>query len=158
MRKEVVFVVMLLLATVIPVYQQGDSTIVTPSGQGELINITAQEAWEMLNSEEDGIQILVDVRTFEEYFNERISSPHRYDKPVLYPLQLLEIPLFANIFTKIFHGKEVILYCRTARRSGIAGEILLETGYDGQLYNMIGGIVSWKDEGLPTVTGFGFGS
>lgn len=149
---------MLLLATVIPVYQQGDSAIVAPSGQGELINITAQEAWEMLNSKEDGIQIPVDVRTFEEYFNERISSPHRYDKPVLYPLQLLEMPLFANIFTKLFHGKEVILYCRTARRSGIAGEILLETGYDGQLYNMIGGIVSWKDEGSPTVTGFGFGS
>jgi len=67
------------------------------------------------------------------------------------------MPLFANIFTKIFHGKEVILYCRTARRSGIAGDIILESGYDGQIYNMIGGIVSWKEEGLPTVTGFGFG-
>jgi len=157
MRKEVALIVVLLLVTVIPVYRQGDSTSVAPSGQGELINITAQEAWEMLNNEEDGIQIPVDVRTLEEYFNERISSPHRYDRPILYPLQLLEMPLFANIFTKIFHGKEVILYCRTARRSGIAGDIILESGYDGQIYNMIGGIVSWKEEGLPTVTGFGFG-
>jgi len=150
----VLFVVLLLLVKAIPVYQHSDGAIVSSSGHGELINITAQEAWEMLNSEEDGVQIPVDVRTFEEYFDERISSPHWYDKPILYPLQLLEMPLFANIFTKLFHGKEVILYCRTSRRSGIDGGILLEGGYDGQLYNMIGGIVAWKAAGLPTVTGF----
>jgi len=68
MRKEVALIVVLLLVTVIPVYRQGDSTSVAPSGQGELINITAQEAWEMLNNEEDGIQIPVDVRTLEDRF------------------------------------------------------------------------------------------
>ncbi|KAA0000997.1 MAG: rhodanese-like domain-containing protein [Thermoplasmata archaeon] len=158
MKKEAIFIALLLLITVIPVYQQSEGVTVTHSKQEGLINITAQEAWEMLNNEDDGIQIPVDVRTLQEYFDERISSPHSYDKPVLYPLQLLEMPLFANLFVKLFHGKEVILYCRTARRSGIAGNIILEGGYDGTLYNMIGGIVAWKDAGLPTVKGFGFGS
>jgi len=158
MKKEVIFVALLLLMTSIPMYQQGESAVVSTSGQGELINIAAEEAWEMLNNEDDGVQIPVDVRTFGEYFNERISTPHRYDKPILYPLQLLEIPLFRNIFIKLFQGKEVILYCRTAHRSGIAGNIILDGGYDGTLYNMIGGIVAWKDAGLPTVKGLGFGS
>ncbi len=155
MKKEAIFIALLLLITAIPIYQQGESAIVAPSKQGELINITAQEAWEMLDNEEDGIQIPVDVRTFGEYFDERISSPHLYDKPVLYPLQLLEIPLFTNLFIKIFHGNEVILYCRTSRRSGIGGKLLMENGYDGPLYNMVGGINAWKAAGLPTVKGFG---
>ena len=158
MKKEAIFIALLLLITSLPIYQHGESAVVSTHQQGELINITAEEAWEMLNNEEDGKQIPVDVRTFWEYFNERISTPHIYDKPILCPLQLLEIPLFTNIFIKLFQGKEVILYCRTAHRSGIAGKLILESGYDTPLYNMIGGITAWKDAGLPTVSGLGFGA
>ncbi len=125
---------------------------------GEIINVTVQEVWEMLNNEEDGKQIPVDVRTFQEYYTERIATPHSYDKPRLYPLQLIEIPIFATIFNIIFNGKNVILYCRTAHRSYIAAKILIDSGWNGNLYNMEGGITAWKAAGLPTVKGLGIGS
>ncbi len=122
----------------------------------DIINITALQAWEMLNNESDGIQIPVDVRTLGEYFNERIASPHSYDKPRLYPLQLIERPFFASLFQKIYDGKEIILYCRTSHRSYIAAKIIAPD-FNGKLYNLIGGITAWKEAGLPTVHGFGFG-
>jgi len=126
------------------------------TNQGNIINITVIEAWEMLQNEEDGIQYPIDVRTFIEYFNERITTPHFYDKPILFPLQLIEKPFFMKLFIAIFEDKEIILYCRSANRSYIAAKLLIENGYEGTLYNMIGGIKAWKEAGLPTVKGFGF--
>lgn len=156
MKKKVILVVALLLCA-FPLHEKGESRPLMTQQQGELINVTVQEVWDMLHSEEDGIQYVVDVRTFEEYANERIATPHLYDKPILYPLQLIEQPLFAKIFIILFNGKEVILYCRSANRSNIAGHILLDAGFSGVLYNMLGGINEWKAEGFPTVSGFGFG-
>lgn len=120
-----------------------------------IINITVWETWNMLEDEEDGVQIPVDDRTFGEYFTERIATPHSYDKPILYPLQLIEKPFFLKIFFFLFEDKEIIIYCRSANRSYIAGNILLANGYQGVLYNMVGGINEWKAAGLPTVKGFG---
>jgi rhodanese-related sulfurtransferase len=120
-----------------------------------IINITVWEAWDMLENEEDGIQIPIDDRTFSEYYTERIATPHSYDKPILYPLQLIEKPLFMKIFFLLFEDKEIIIYCRSANRSYIAGTFLLQNGYQGKMYNMVGGINEWKAAGLPTVKGFG---
>ncbi|MBC7081631.1 MAG: rhodanese-like domain-containing protein [Thermoplasmatales archaeon] len=121
-----------------------------------VINITVNDAWNMLNSDEDGIQHPVDVRYFNEYFNERIATPHIYDKPILFTLQWMESPYLLNLFKTLFKGKEIILYCRTGNRSYIAGKMLEEAGFEGKIYNMMGGIVEWKNQGLPTVKGFGF--
>ena len=156
MKKKAIFMALLLMA-VIPLYEKGESSVFEKQQQGELINVTVLEVWEMLNSEEDGIQLVVDDRTFEEYFNERIATPHFYDKPILYPLQLLQKPFFMNLFFMLFQGKEIIIYCRSANRSYIGATLLLDNGFEGTLYNMLGGIKAWKAEGLPTVKGFGFG-
>jgi len=145
-----------LLLFAFPLYEKSDGGIVARQQQGEIVNVTVEQVWEMLQNESDGIQLPVDVRTPSEYFNERIATPHFYDKPILYPLQLIEIPIFAKIFIILFNGKEVILYCRTAHRSYIAAKILIDAGWEGKLYNMIGGITAWKAAGLPTVKGFGF--
>ncbi len=120
-----------------------------------IINITVWETWNLLENEEDGIQIPIDDRTFLEYYTERIATPHSYDKPILYPLQLIEKPLFMKIFFFLFEDNEIIIYCRSANRSYIAGNLLLQNGYQGKIYNMIGGINEWKAAGLPTVKGFG---
>jgi rhodanese-related sulfurtransferase len=120
-----------------------------------IINITVWEVWDILESEDDGIQIPVDDRTFQEYFTERIATPHSYDKPILYPLQLIEQPFFMKLFFFLFEDKEIIIYCRSANRSYIAGNLLFENGYQGVVYNMVGGINAWKAAGLPTVKGFG---
>jgi rhodanese-related sulfurtransferase len=120
-----------------------------------IINITVWETWDLLENEEDGIQIPIDDRTFSEYYTERIATPHSYDKPILYPLQLIEKPLFMKIFFFLFEDKEIIIYCRSANRSYIAGNLLLQNGCQGKIYNMVGGINEWKAAGLPTVKGFG---
>jgi len=161
MKLKAVFLVALLLFSA-PYIGWGEKekngSVILSSHGGQIINVTVQEVWEMLNNEEDGKQIPVDVRTFQEYYTERIATPHSYDKPRLYPLQLIEIPIFAKIFNIIFNGKDIILYCRTAHRSYIAAKILMDSGWNGNLYNMEGGITAWKAAGLPTVKGLGIGS
>ena len=157
--KKIVILVIVLLFLVTPsaislknnLYDNASSF----SQNDGIINITVLEAWDMLENEDDGIQIPIDDRTFLEYYTERIATPHSYDKPILYPLQLIEKPLFMKIFFLLFEDKEIIIYCRSANRSYIAGTLLLESGYQGKMYNMIGGITEWKAVGLPTVRGFG---
>ena len=160
MKLRAIFIIAMLLLSV-PVLgwsnNEKDEGMILYSQEGEIINVTVQEVWEMLN-DEDKREIPVDVRTFEEYYTERIATPHIYDKPRLYPLQLIEIPTFATIFNIIFGGKDIILYCRTAHRSYIAAKILMDSGWNGDLYNMEGGITAWKAAGLPTVKGLGMGS
>jgi rhodanese-related sulfurtransferase len=156
MKAMVLFVAVLLLPAV-PAIETTDGSSPGKSCQTGIINVTVSEVWAMLNSEEDGRQFVVDDRMLSEYFSERIATPHVYDKPVLYPLQLMELPVFADLFNALFNGKEVIIYCRSANRSWIGANLLVDNGFTGVLYNMAGGINEWKAQGLPTVKGFGFG-
>lgn len=155
--KNVALIMGVLLVVAIPLYDEGNTQLIRQQTQGEVINITPIEVWNMLQDEEDGRQIPIDDRTFNEYFTERIATPHSYDKPILYPLQLIEKPFFMQIFINFFDGKEIIIYCRSANRSYIGANLLLDNGYQGNIYNMIGGINQWKAEGLPTVKGLGIG-
>ncbi len=162
MNKTAVAVVAVLMLASLPSID-GGAQAASPSlrhhaAANGLVNISVHETWAMLQNESDGREVVVDVRTLPEWFSERIATPHRYDSPILYPLQLLEVPLFRQLFRLAFEGNEVILYCRSANRSCIAGNMLVDEGFDGTLYNMEGGIVAWKAASLPVTTGFGFGS
>jgi len=125
------------------------------------INITVFEAWDMLNSTEDGKQILIDVRRWEEYAAERIDTPYSEDWPRWFPYELTSDGpgpiknegILLKIFMWIYEDKEIIIYCRTARRTGITAQILVDNGFQGAVYNMLGGITEWKAEGFPTVEG-----
>ena len=104
---------------------------------------------------EDIPQYSIDDRTIKEYFNERIDTPHRNDKPIMFPLQLLVQPLFLDIFTASLQGKNIIIYCHSENRSFIEANLLLDNRFKGINYNMAGGTNACKVEGFPTVTGFG---
>jgi rhodanese-related sulfurtransferase len=156
MHKQAAIVVALLLF-VTPYHLVEGQQSCEISQKGDIVNITVAEAWDMLNAEQDP-QYVIDDRTFSEYFNERIDTPHRNDKPILFPLQLLEVPLLLNVFTSVFQNKDIIIYCRSANRSYIGAKLLIDNGFQGIIYNMAGGINAWKAAGLPTVKGFGFGS
>jgi rhodanese-related sulfurtransferase len=127
------------------------------------INITAVEAWELMNNTEDGRQIPIDIRRFDEYISERIITPNSADRPRWFPYELTSDgpgPIknegfLLEIFMKIYSNKNIILYCRTGRRTGIAAQILVDHGFTGTIYNMVNGITEWKIEGLPTVEGIG---
>jgi rhodanese-related sulfurtransferase len=162
MKTSAVAVTGMLLIAMLPL-SGGATSSSTPVNEpdaaaNEVINISVEETWAMLQNESDGRELVVDVRTFAEWFNERIDTPHSYDSPILYPLHFIEIPLFRQLFHLAFQGKEVILYCRSANRSYIAGTMLVDEDFQGTLYNMAGGIVAWKAAGLPVVRGLGFGA
>ena len=124
----------------------------------EYINISAQEAWDLMNNTEGGRQIPIDTRRPGEYLNERIIPPHFEDWPLWFPYELQSDGpgpiknegLLLDLFISHYNNKEIIIYCRTGRRTGLAAQILIDNGFQGKLYNMVDGITAWKTEGLPT--------
>lgn len=131
---------------------------IASSSSKAYINITVQEAWTMMNTTDDGYQIPIDIRRLEEYLNERIILPDGSDWIRWFPYELtsdgpgpiVNEGLFLRLFINYYQGKEIIIYCRTARRSGIAAEILVDHGFSGTVYNVMGGITEWKTAGFPT--------
>ena len=76
-------------------------------------------------------KILIDVRTPEEF-----KSGHA--------IEAINIDFYNENFEtdllKISRNKEIYLYCRSGRRSGIASQFLIENGYRN-VYNIVGGTI-----------------
>lgn len=126
-------------------------------------NLTVFETWDMLNTTSEDKPVLIDVRRIGEYINERIQTPYPDDWPRWFPYEyrddgptgaILNEGILLQLFIKYFDGEDIILYCRTANRSDKAAKILVENSFNGKIYNMLGGIVEWKDVGLPVTTFF----
>lgn len=64
----------------------------------------------------------------------------------------LHIPMgnMADNVNKVEKGKQVIVYCRSGRRSGTVVEFLERKGFDNT-YNLAGGILAWKAEFDPSL-------
>lgn len=107
--------------------------------QSSLPTVTAQETYGLLN---DSTVLILDVRTMPEHIGARIKNAP------LIPVQELERRIHE---LDPYQGKKIIVYCRTANRSAQATSILRERGFDA--YNMSGGIVRWKSESLPVISG-----
>lgn len=102
--------------------------------------MTVQETREVL--QKDSSVVLLDVRTPQEHLGERIkNSP-------LIPVQELESRTGELLKYK---NQKIIVYCRSGHRSGIAAEILIKKGFHA--VSMEGGILRWKSEQYPTITG-----
>ncbi len=128
-------------------------------GEQGYYNITVFEAWDKLNSTSGDKPVLIDVRRIEEYLTERIKTPYPEDWPRWFPYQykaytlggaIMNEGILLQLFIRYFDGQDIILYCRTANRTKFSAEILVANGYNGTVYNMVGGIVEWKLVGLPT--------
>ena len=99
----------------------------------EYVNITAEEAKQIMDSEEG--YIILDVRTQEEYDQGHI--------PGAIVISHEEIPDKAE---EVLTDKNqlILVYCRSGRRSKIAAEALLELGYTN--IKEFGGIIDWPYE------------
>jgi len=114
-------------------------------------NITVTEAYALLTDTSNGIQIPIDVRTTGEWYDERIKTPYP-EFPRHFALSRLSgtgIPEFISLY----EGQTVIIYCQSGGRSRSAVQILSDSGFNGTLYNMIGGINAWKNIGYSTQVG-----
>lgn len=102
-------------------------------------SITPQHAQKMLQNEEK--VFLLDVRTQEEFTQEFIAGA------TLIPVQELRSKL--SLLEKE-RGNKIIVYCHSGNRSVKASRILEENGFTP--LNMSGGIMEWKNSGLPVET------
>ena len=104
------------------------------NGQGvAYVNITAEEAKQIMDTEED--YIILDVRTQEEYDQGHIPGA------ILIPNT--EITAEAE---KVLTDKDqlILVYCRSGRRSKLAAVTLAQLGYTN--VKEFGGIIDWPYE------------
>lgn len=96
----------------------------------------------LLERQQKGDETLyvLDVRSPEEYASGHVPGAVNipYDQVAS---RIAEVP----------KDKDVVLYCRSGRRAGIAAEVLADQGYE-RLQHLEGDIVAWTDKGRPVET------
>ena len=112
--------------------------------------ITVEEAWILLNDTSNGIQIPIDVRTDVEWANEHIDTPSP-ENPKHHCVCEWDNETIVQDFMSLYAGKTIILYCLSGGRSTTAANILVDGGFTGTIYNMLGGITAWRNAGFPTI-------
>lgn len=113
-------------------------------------NLTDSEVWDMVNDVSNGIQYLIDVRYDSEWMAEHIDAP--YPEYARHHCKCeWENDSILTKFMDEYEGKEIIVYCQGGVRSVDAANTLVENGFVGTIYNMVGGISQWKSDGYPTV-------
>ena len=100
-------------------------------------DISVEQAKQMIDNKE---VFLLDVRTSSEFNDGHIEGATMIEVSKL-RAQIEEVP----------EDMKILVYCRTGRRSVTASKILLDEGYT-EVYNVLGGINSWKAAKYPVVT------
>ena len=91
---------------------------------------------------EEGL-IIVDVREESEFNESRIPNSH------LIPLNTISKGLLVS---KFGHNADIIIHCRSGKRSKVAAEILTNDGYTGQIFEIDTGIIGWIESGQTTIS------
>ena len=106
----------------------------TEKDQGEVyMNITAEEAKEIMDTQEG--YVILDVREQDEYDAGHIPGA------ILIPYTQIEEKAEEMLPDK---DQQILVYCRSGRRSKIAAEALVELGYTN--IKEFGGIIDWPYE------------
>lgn len=90
---------------------------------------------------EKGEVQLVDVRSADEFSEGHIAGAVNID--------VMEPDFQAEATETLQKDKEVYVYCRSGRRSLLAGEMLAKDGYT--VIDLEGGILGWEKTGYPVV-------
>jgi SulP family sulfate permease len=102
--------------------------------------ITPTSTWEKLARGENGVKpLVIDVRERSEFEGGHIPQ-----------VRLVEMPHLLNKSTILPQDREIILVCRSGRRSTQVTYALQEDGYQ-KVFNMDGGMIAWQAAGLPVV-------
>ena len=103
----------------------------------EVTNLTPQEVAVGLRA---GRMLLVDVREPNE------TAVESYPDAVIVPLSMFDPGAIPDP-----QGKQVVFACRSGRRSVTASLAAQDSGYPYTCH-LAGGIIAWKQAGLPTKT------
>lgn len=118
----------------------------------DYIDITCEEAWEFLSSTDNGIQIPIDVRTIVEWEDKRIDTPYPEYARHFVKDDIID-PETYQTFLELYDYNDVIIYCKSGGRSATAASTLVSRGFNGTVYNVLGGITDWGAIGLPIKEG-----
>ncbi len=104
-------------------------------------DITPQEALTLIqNNQNNPDFIIIDVRTRQELADGHIENVINID---------FYSETFRDELNKLDKNKTYLIYCRSGSRSGKALDIMAELNFE-EVYNMLGGILAWDAEELPT--------
>lgn len=126
MKKLILLLLAVMLLTACVQNKENDQEAV-------YMNITAEEAKEIMDSEEG--YIILDVRTQEEYDESHIPGA------ILIPNTEIEARAGEELPDK---DQLILVYCRSGRRSKLAAKTLVELGYTN--IKEFGGILDWPYE------------
>lgn len=85
---------------------------------------------------------IIDVRTPEEYNSGHIERAENID---------WNDQKFSTNIAKLDHSEPVFIYCLSGGRSAAAAEEFIKNGF-GEVYELSGGMLSWRSENLPETT------
>jgi rhodanese-related sulfurtransferase len=110
--------------------------------QAQIIeDITPQEASTLIeNNQNNPDFVIIDVRAAEEFAEGHIENAVNLD---------YHSETFRDELNKLDRNKTYLIYCLSGNRSRSALDIMGELNFR-EAYNMLGGIIMWKKEGLPT--------
>ena len=134
---------LLLVSLVIGVVLTGGcvGTETVPTNQETQIieNITPPETFTLIQDNQNNPDfVILDVRTPEEFANGHIEDAINLD---------YYSETFRDELNKLDKNKTYLVYCRSGRRSSNALNTMKELKFS-EVYNMLGGIIEWKAEGL----------
>jgi rhodanese-related sulfurtransferase len=122
---------------------QSWSSSVAPGSAGQTLKgVSPKEALDLIKKNSDNPNfVILDVRTSQEFQPERISGAKNID-------------FYSNTFTEQLNqldkNKIYLIYCLGGVRSGGTLGIMKDLGFK-TVYDLQGGIASWKRNGLPSV-------
>jgi rhodanese-related sulfurtransferase len=111
----------------------------TKANSGKIEMVTPLELYEAVYSGDNSQ--LVDVRTDEEYQVSHLKDAQNF---------CVTDESFKEQVADLDKNKPVYVYCRSGKRSHDAANILIEMGFT-KVYDLQGGHINWKEEGLETV-------
>ena len=111
-------------------------------------NIYSKTMFTSLSIEESKLKIeegliIVDVREESEFNELRIPNSH------LIPLNTISKELLVSKFGQ---NADIIIHCRSGKRSKVAAEILSNDDYTGQIFEIDTGIIGWIESGQTTIS------
>ena len=126
MKKWILFLLAVMLMT-------GCGQNIDNEQEAVYLNITAEEAKEIMDSEEG--YVILDVRTQKEFDQGHIPGAIQISHEEI-----------AEKAEEVLTDKDqlILVYCRSGRRSKIAAEALVELGYTN--IREFGGIIDWPYE------------
>ncbi len=105
-------------------------------------NIPPKEALTLIENNRDNPNfVILDVRTPEEFAEERIENTINLD---------YYTDTFEDELNKLDKNKPYVIYCLGGMRSGVTLDLMKELGFK-EVYNILGGIIAWKADILPTI-------